>query len=336
MIADFDASSASIDRRNALALLVGAGVALKGGAPSAVQAQTTPRFTPAQVLNGAGARVFPTEINQLKKLAPNVYAFIQSQPEGWSSFNISNCGVVVGANSLVAIDGSAAPLMAKKLVADAHQATGKRFRRAVITHVHGDHTNGTQFLDVADVIAHERCRIAMTKLIGQPKPANWAKRENWADGTEEFKLSIPNLSFSEKLTLHQDATNIELINLGPAHTAGDTLVHLPNEKILFAGDIGSFGVTPLHGSGYAAGVIKTCDKILEMDVVTIVPGHGPVGGKTELAEMRDYFILIQHEGKKFFDAGVTAGRAAAEIDLGKYKSLGRCRSDFDQHGTYVF
>ena len=112
MIADFDASSASIDRRNALALLVGAGVALKGGAPSAVQAQTTPRFTPAQVLNGAGARVFPTEIkSELKKLAPNVYAFIQSQPEGWSSFNISNCGVVVGADSLVAIDGSAAPLM---------------------------------------------------------------------------------------------------------------------------------------------------------------------------------------------------------------------------------
>ena len=131
---------------------------------------------------------------------------------------------------------------------------------------------------------------------------------------------IPNLSFSEKLTLHQDATNIELINLGPAHTVGDTLVYLPNEKILFAGDIGSFGVTPLHGSGYAAGVIKTCDKILEMDVVTIVPGHGPVGGKTELAEMRDYFILIQREGKKHYDAGVTAGRAAAEIDLGKYNS----------------
>ena len=117
MIADFDASSASIDRRNALALLVGAGVALKGGAPSAVQAQTTPRFTPAQVLNGAGARVFPTEIkSELKKLAPNVYAFIQSQPEGWSSFNISNCGVVVGADLLVAIDGSAAPLMAKSLL----------------------------------------------------------------------------------------------------------------------------------------------------------------------------------------------------------------------------
>jgi len=317
----FNANSVSIDRRDALALLVGAGVALKGGAPLAAQAQTTPRFSPAQVLNGADARVFPTEIkSELKRLAPNVYAFIQSQPEGWSSFNISNCGVVVGADSLVAIDAGAAPLMAKKLVADAQRATGKRFRRAVITHVHGDHTNGTQFLDVADVIAHEQCRMAMTKLSNQPKPANWAKRENWADGTEEFKLSIPNLSFSEKLTLHQGATDIELINLGPAHTAGDTLVYLPNEKILFAGDIGSFGVTPLHGSGYAAGVIKTCDKILEMDVVTIVPGHGPVGGKTELAEMRDYFILIQREGKKHYDAGVTAGRAAAEIDLGKYNT----------------
>jgi hypothetical protein len=84
----FNANSVSIDRRDALALLVGAGVALKGGAPLAAQAQTTPRFSPAQVLNGADARVFPTEItSELKRLAPNVYAFIQSQPEGWSSFN---------------------------------------------------------------------------------------------------------------------------------------------------------------------------------------------------------------------------------------------------------
>src|SRR5215510_10399312 len=122
MSAQFDSGSAPIDRRGALALFFGAGVCLKGGAFSAAQAQTPPRFGPAQVLNGADARVFPTEIkSEMKMLAPNVYAFIQSQPQGWSSFNISNCGVVVGADSLVAIDGTAAPMMAKKLVADAQE-----------------------------------------------------------------------------------------------------------------------------------------------------------------------------------------------------------------------
>ena len=312
--------SRTIDRRDVLALLVGAGVVLND-VSSTAQAQTAPRFSPAQVLNGADARVFASDIrSELKQLAPNVYAFVQLQPAGWSSFNISNCGVIAGADSLLAIDGAAAPLMAKKLVAAAQQTTNKRFRQAVITHFHGDHTNGIQFMGVADVIAHEQCRATMAKLVSQPKPANWAKRENWADGNEDFKLALPNLTFSEKMTFYHDATEVELIYPGLAHTAGDTLVYLPNQKILFTGDIGSFGVTPLHGSGYATGVIKTCDKILEMDVETIVPGHGPVGGKAELAEMRDYFILLQREGKKRFDAGVTAGRAAADIDLGKYKT----------------
>jgi cyclase len=106
----------------------------------------------------------------------------------------------------------------------------------------------------------------------------------------------------------------------PSPTKRDTLVYLPNQKILFGGDVLCFGVTPLNGSGYMAGLISACDRILAMDVETIVPGHGPVGGKSEVAEMRDYFVLLQREGKKRFDAGMTAGQAAADIDLGKYKT----------------
>jgi cyclase len=58
--------------------------------------------------------------------------------------------------------------------------------------------------------------------------------------------------------------------------------------------------------------------IADERVQTIVPGHGPVGGKAELKDMRDYLALLYREGRKKFDAGVSAGRAAAEIDLGKY------------------
>ena len=160
----------------------------------------------------------------------------------------------------------------------------------------------------------------MAKLVGQPKPANWAKRENWAEGTEEFKLTLPNQTYSDKLTYYDDETPVELIYLGPAHTDGDTLVYLPKQKILFAGDIGVFGVTPLNGSGYVAGLIKTCDKILAMDAETIVPGHGPVGGKPELAEMRDYFVLIQREGKKRFDSGMSISAPYSSNNVMQYRS----------------
>jgi hypothetical protein len=58
----------------------------------------------------------------------------------------------------------------------------------------------------------------MVKLLGQPKPANWARRENWADSTEEFKLTLPNQTYNDKLTYYDDETAVELIHLGPAHT----------------------------------------------------------------------------------------------------------------------
>lgn len=94
----------------------------------AAQAQPAPVLGPPLVLNGSDARVFPTDISsEIKKLAPNVYAYVQLQPPGWSNFNISNCGIVAGSDSLLAIDTTAALIMAKRFLSAAYQETGKRF-----------------------------------------------------------------------------------------------------------------------------------------------------------------------------------------------------------------
>jgi cyclase len=78
-------------------------------------------------------------------------------------------------------------------------------------------------------------------------------------------------------------------------------------------------VTPLNGSGFIADWIKVCDRILEDPrVKTIVPGHGPVGGKAELKDMRGYLALLMDAGKRGIAAGIGAGRAAAQLDLGRY------------------
>ena len=87
------------------------------------------------------------------------------------------------------------------------------------------------------------------------------------------------------------------------------------------GDIAFFGVTPLNGSGFIEDWVKVCDRILaDESVETIVPGHGPVGGKAELRDMRGYLDLLWQEGRKSFNAGLSPGRAAAGIDLGRYAS----------------
>jgi cyclase len=78
-------------------------------------------------------------------------------------------------------------------------------------------------------------------------------------------------------------------------------------------------VTPLNGSGFIGDWIKVCDSLLQdPGVEIIVPGHGPVGTKSDLKEMRDYLALLMKEGRRSFDAGISAGRAAAQLDLGKY------------------
>jgi glyoxylase-like metal-dependent hydrolase (beta-lactamase superfamily II) len=96
---------------------------------------------------------------------------------------------------------------------------------------------------------------------------------------------------------------------------------VPKARVIFLGDIGFFGVTPLNGSGFIADWIKVCDGLLQdPEAVTLVPGHGPVGGKADLTDMRDYLALLLREGRRSFAAGISAGRAAAQLDLGKYAS----------------
>ena len=86
---------------------------------------------------------------------------------------------------------------------------------------------------------------------------------------------------------------------------------------MFAGDIAFYYVAPFcrtHPSNW----ISICDKIDTMDIATIVPGHGPLGGKRELAEMKEYLVVLKREARQRYDAKMSAGAAAADIRMGKF------------------
>jgi glyoxylase-like metal-dependent hydrolase (beta-lactamase superfamily II) len=106
--------------------------------------------------------------------------------------------------------------------------------------------------------------------------------------------------------------------MAPAHTYGDLVVSLPQHKIFFAGDIAFYYVAPFCQNAHPSNWINVCDQIAKMDVATIVPGHGPLGGKKELAEMQEYLVVLKREAKKRYDAKMTAGAAAADIRMGKF------------------
>src|SRR3569833_1773756 len=154
----------------------------------------------------------------------------------------------------------------------------------------------------------------MVKMGNPPTPANWARNHAWGRPGDSNIVILPTVTFKFRMTFYYADTRVELTWPGRAHTCGDALVLLPAQKLLFMGDIALFGVSPLAGSGFIEDWIKVCDWILaDESVVTNVPGHGPVGDKVELREMRGYLDLLWREGRKSFNAGVSPGRAAANI-----------------------
>jgi glyoxylase-like metal-dependent hydrolase (beta-lactamase superfamily II) len=120
------------------------------------------------------------------------------------------------------------------------------------------------------------------------------------------------------MVFHYADSPVEVSHPGPAHTYGDLMIYLPKYRLLFASDIAFIYVAPFAHNAHVGKWLETVDRIMKMDVDTIVPGHGPISGKKELAEMAEYFRTLQREVKRRLDAGMSPGRAAADIKLGKF------------------
>jgi cyclase len=259
--------------------------------------------------------------SELKLLAPNVYAFLQREAPGQSNFSVSNFGIVAGPRSLLAIDAGGGPQHARNFIAAA-KPLGKPFDRVILTHEHPDHIVGlTQFPADVEIVAQEETRSQMVKMGQPPTPAYWATNPAWGNARDVNRVILPTVTFRDRMAVFYGDTEVDFVWPGRAHTSGDALIRIPVARVIFLGDIGFFGVTPLNGSGFIVDWIKVCDGLLQdPEAQTLVPGHGPVGGKPELKEMREYLALLLREGRRSYDAGISAGRAAAQLDLGKYAS----------------
>jgi cyclase len=294
----------------------------------AIQAGAGAVLGSAAILAGAGALtplpatdpkfpMPPVWNRELRQLAPNVYAYIQGGGPGVSAAGVSNPGMIAGSDYLLAIDATQGPIPANAFIAASKQATGKDFGRLVNTHHHGDHVNGNQFFTHAEILSHPHCRDECVKAAATT-PKMWDKVPGVAEGTEARKLVPPSVTFKDDLTYFIGGTEVQFKFAGPAHTWGDIMAYLPQYKILFAGDVAFFWVAPYANNSYITKWIEVCDKIAGWDVDVIVPGHGPIGGKKELAEMANYFRVLGVEARKRYDAKMTPGAAAAEIRLGRF------------------
>jgi glyoxylase-like metal-dependent hydrolase (beta-lactamase superfamily II) len=146
------------------------------------------------------------------------------------------------------------------------------------------------------------------------------------DGIE---LRLPDRTFEGRLELEVGGRVVELIEVGPAHTAGDTLVVVPGAGVVYTGDILFIGGTPIVWAGPISNWIAACDLMLGMEVDLVVPGHGPVTDKSGVSAVRDYLVFVDHEAARRHADGVDAFEAARQIG-----ELVGAREDFSALGEF--
>ena len=254
---------------------------------------------------------------ELVEVAPRVYAYTQHP----GTAGISNAGLVLGEEWALVVDAMLVPSMTRPFMEQVRRVTGLPIRFLVNTHHHADHIFGNQFVGAQHIVSHPYCRAEILRSAQASLEESKRNRPQYADDWRQIAITPPDLTFEEKMVLHLGDTAVEILYLGgPAHTYGDVVVHIPRHKVLFAGDLAFYYVTPLAFQGHVSGWIRVLDRIQAMDIETVVPGHGPVGSKRELAQVRQYLALMRREARKCFRAGLSVEEAARSVRVPRYAS----------------
>ncbi len=144
-------------------------------------------------------------------------------------------------------------------------------------------------------------------------------RTLWPDvGWGDLRLAPPTVSFAGQMSLYVGDVRAELVNVGPAHTASDTVVWLPAQRVLFTGDVVMSGVTPFCPMGSVPGSLTAVARLRALEPAIVVPGHGQVGGPELLDETDAYFRWLQELARRGLAAGLQPLELAREADLGDY------------------
>lgn len=264
------------------------------------------------------ADVIPEWDTEMVRLAPGTYAYVQAT----GGFCIANAGLITGRSGSVAVDALFVPRMTRAFLDEAARVAAGAIDTLIDTHHHVDHTLGNHAFAGHTIIGHALTRTEMQR-VGDPRDRLAAMAPHFApDLAQPIPIVPPNMTYSERMTLHVDEREVQLIHVPTAHTIDDTLVYLPAERLLFAGDIAFFYVTPLAFEGSVLGWLDAIATIEAMDVERIVPGHGPVGSRAELALLRGYFELLRDQARRHYDAGDPAEQAVRQFDLGPYAAWG--------------
>ena len=271
----------------------------------------------------------------LHEVADGCHAYLQ--PDG--SWGWSNAGLIVGDGASLLVDTLFDLRLTQRMLDSMAAVTAvSPIGQVVNTHANGDHCFGNSLVGDAEIIAttataHEMAEVPPSLLAGlNSAPGEVGELFRSFFGAFSFdgiELRLPDRTFDGRIELDVGGRVVELIEVGPAHTSGDTLAYVADTRTIYTGDILFIGGTPIVWAGPLVNWIAACDLMLGMDVDVVVPGHGPLTDKSGVAAVRDYLAFVDEAASQRHHAGIDAWEATREI-----AAEIRARPDFGSLGEF--
>lgn len=268
----------------------------------------------------------------LTEVGEGVFAYLQ--PDG--GWGWSNAGLVAGEEGALLVDTLYDLRLTERMLAEMREAVpaAARIETLVNTHANGDHCYGNELLAGARIVASATAAQEMAELppaamaaLVEHAPAMGALGEFFLRCFGSFQFAgieprAPTETFAGELTVDAGGRELALLEVGPAHTRGDTLAWLPAERVLFSGDILFNGAHPIAWAGPVSSWIAACRTIEALAPETIVPGHGPLASLADVREQRAYFEHLHEQAREAHGQGMKPLQAARWMAMDRWADWG--------------
>ncbi|HWN63900.1 MAG TPA: MBL fold metallo-hydrolase [Streptosporangiaceae bacterium] len=253
-------------------------------------------------------------LGEIQQVSEGIYAYLQPDGSWW----LNNTGFLVSRDGVISVDATSTERRTRAYLDAIATVTPKPVRTLVNTHHHGDHTHGNYLFGGATIVGHERCREAILATPVPPSAGVWTDVD-WGP----LELAPPFLTYTDGVTLWSGDLRCEVRYVGtPAHTTNDSIVHIPERSVVFAGDLLFNGGTPFALMGSVSGWIEVLETVLRpLGARTLVPGHGPVCGPEVIDDVLAYLRFVQRTAREAKAQGLSPLQAARTVDLGEFKDL---------------
>ena len=253
-------------------------------------------------------------------------SFTQLSEHAWAytAEGDPNTGIIIGDDCVLVADTQATPGMAAHVIRRIREVTSKPIKYVVLTHYHAVRVLGASAYAPQQIIASQDTYDLIVERGEQDKASEIGRFPRLFRDVESVPAGMtwPTLTFTGKMTLWLRKLEVQLLQLGRGHTKGDTVVWLPQDRVLLSGDLVEFDATPYAGDAYFTDWPQTLDNIAKLNAAALVPGRGPaLVGEARVAEGLASTRAFVSELYASVKAGAAAGKDLNAVYRDTYAAL---------------